>query len=181
MKFVEPIRNKSDILKIKKILYENSDRNGFLFTLGINVGFRIGDLLSLKVKDVKGKDYIDIKEEKTKKSQRFPINKSLKREIEEYVKGKPEDEYLFISREGENKPITTTQAYIIINGAAKKIGLENIGTHSLRKTFGYHHYKVNKDVAMLQEIFNHHSPQITLRYIGINQDLIDESLDTFYL
>ncbi|MBO8430908.1 site-specific integrase, partial [Spirochaetes bacterium] len=57
----------------------------------------------------------------------------------------------------------------------------NIGTHSMRKSFGYHHYKQFKDVAMLQMIFNHSSPQITLRYIGINQDQIDNSYRQFEL
>ena len=48
-------------------------------------------------------------------------------------------------------------AYKIINGVAKSVGIrEKIGTHTLRKTFGYHHYKKNKDVAILQKIFNHY-------------------------
>lgn len=45
----------------------------------------------------------------------------------------------------------------------------------MRKTFGYFHYKQYKDVAILQEIFNHSAPSVTLRYIGINQDEIDDS------
>ena len=66
-------------------------------------------------------------------------------------------------------------SYSIIKEACKLAGLEEIvGTHTLRKTFGYHHYKKYRDVAMLQKIFNHSDPEITLRYIGINQDIIDE-------
>jgi hypothetical protein len=38
-----------------------------------------------------------------------------------------------------------------------------------------------KDIAMLQEIFNHSAPSITKKYIGITQDEIDESLDDFSL
>jgi integrase len=68
-----------------------------------------------------------------------------------------------------------------MNQAAAAVGLEDIGTHTLRKTFGYHHYQQNKDVAILQQIFNHSSPSITLRYIGINQDIIDRSLEDFCL
>ena len=45
----------------------------------------------------------------------------------------------------------------------------------MRKTFGYHHYQKFKDIAMLQKIFNHSTPQVTLRYIGIDQDQIDYS------
>ena len=50
---------------------------------------------------------------------------------------------------------------------------EEIGTHIMRKSFGYHHYQQYKDVALLQTIYNHSSPSITLKYIGINQDNID--------
>lgn len=72
-------------------------------------------------------------------------------------------------------------AYNILNEAAKKCGLQSQGTHSLRKTFGFHYYKKYKDIAMLQEIFNHSSPSICLRYNGINQEEIDKSLDNFCL
>ena len=61
----------------------------------------------------------------------------------------------------------------IIKRASSKLGLEEIGTHTMRKSFGYHHYQQYKDVALLQEIYNHSSPSITLKYIGINQDNID--------
>jgi site-specific recombinase XerD len=53
--------------------------------------------------------------------------------------------------------------------------------YTLRKTFGYHFYQRTKDVATLQMIFNHSHPSITLRYIGINQDLMDEAVDHFSL
>ena len=61
------------------------------------------------------------------------------------------------------------------------MGLESVGTHSLRKTFGYHHYQKHKDVALLQELFNHSAPSVTLDYIGVNQDLMDETIKDFYL
>lgn len=73
-------------------------------------------------------------------------------------------------------------AYRILKTACKAAGLnENIGTHTMRKTFGYHHYKKFKDVAMLQKIFNHSSPQITLKYIGIEQEQIYDSYMNFIL
>nr|WP_231690017.1 tyrosine-type recombinase/integrase [Cytobacillus solani] len=56
-----------------------------------------------------------------------------------------------------------------------------MGTHTLRKTFGYHFYQKYKDVAVLQQIFNHSSPAVTMRYIGINQDIMDEAVDGFSL
>jgi integrase len=78
-------------------------------------------------------------------------------------------------------PITRVQAYRILNRAARDCGLDEIGTHTLRKTFGYHFYKANQNVVMLQQLFNHSSPSITLRYIGITQDEIAEEWEKFSL
>lgn len=104
---------------------------------------------------------------------------ALRRELKDYVKGKEDHEFLFKSREGINKPIGRSMAYKILREAADYVSLDEIGTHSLRKTFGYHFYMQHKDVAMLQEIFNHASPEITLKYIGIQQDSIDKAIKDF--
>ena len=180
MKVVQPIRDKEKIEEIKRILRHESYRNYFLFVMGINTGLRISDLLPLQVKDVRNKTHIVIREKKTGNIKRFLINNALRQEIDEYTQGMNDDDYLFKSERG-NKPIQRVQAYKIINRAAKKAGLEEIGTHTMRKTFGYHFYQRTKDVAMLQEIFNHSAPSITLRYIGITQDEIDNSLKEFNL
>lgn len=75
-----------------------------------------------------------------------------------------------------------TQCYRIINDACKEAGVDyKVGTHTLRKTFGYHFYQERRDVALLQKIFNHSSQEITLRYIGISQDIIDNSYTNFVL
>lgn len=166
---------------MKRVLKNDSYRNYILFILGINVGLRISDILRLKVKDVKDKSHIRLRTKKTNKEIKRRISPMLKQELNEFIYYKNLDEYLFQSREGDNKPLSSTQAYNILKKASEKVGLENIGTHSMRKTFGYHHYKENKDVAMLQQMFRHSSPSVTLRYIGINQDLQDQSMDNFYL
>ena len=78
MSTVEPIRAKKDIQKVKEILKKDSERNFLLFLMGINCGLRISDLLSLNVGDVKHKNYISLKEKKTGKYKKFPINSKLK-------------------------------------------------------------------------------------------------------
>lgn len=180
MNHVQPIRDKSKIEEIKTILRHDSQRDYFLFVMGINTGLRISDLLPLQVKDVNDRTHIVIREEKTEKSRRAKINSTLKPIINEYIEGKNDEDYLFPSQKG-NKPITRVQAYRILNGVAEKVGLDEIGTHTLRKTFGYHFYKKTKDVALLQDIFNHSAPSVTLRYIGINQDVMDQAIDDFSL
>ncbi|WP_195536205.1 site-specific integrase [Bacillus paralicheniformis] len=177
MKFVQPIRDQKKIKEMKDRL---SPRDSFLFTLGVNSGLRVSDALSLKVKDVKDKTHIILKESKTGKTKRFPVNKTLRTAVKEYTKGMNNEDWLFPSRKGDGH-ISRVQAYRKLNETARQIGLEEIGTHSMRKTFGYWFYKKTKDVAMLQKIFNHSSPSITLKYIGIEQEQIDEQLMDFGL
>lgn len=181
MELVQPIREKELIEKFKNILLIRGYKDYLLFVIGINTGLRISDILDLKVSDVKDKAHIIIREKKTDKTKRFLINSRLKQEIDIFIDGKNKEEYLFQSRKGNNKPITRVQAYRILNDVANKLGLVEVGTHTLRKTFGYWHYQQYKDVAILQDIFNHSAPSVTLRYIGISQDNKDKTIEGFYL
>ena len=182
MKYVQPIRDKNKIEEIKSYLKQNGSRDLLLFTMGINTGLRISDLLKLRVIDVRNKSHVEIKEQKTGKIKRFPLLGNLQSMIEEYARGRLDNEYLFRSREGANKPITRVMAYLIINEACHKAEIiDSIGTHTLRKTFGYHHYQQFHDVAIMQYLLNHSSPSITLRYIGITQDNVENTLQQFEL
>lgn len=179
MNVVQPIKKIEDIQKIKKYLAKKS-RDALLFSFGINTGLRISDILSLDVRDVKGRDYIEIREKKTNKYKKFPLNRFLKEEINLFVEGLPSEQPLFYTQ--KHCRLDRAQAYRILNKAAQAVGVkERIGTHTLRKTFGYHHYKKYNDIVLLQKIFNHSSPSVTLRYISIEQDTIDESYRNFYL
>lgn len=176
---VEPIRERETVLDIANQLRKHSERNYIMFLLGVYSGLRISDILRLKVQDIKCRNTINIREKKTGKQRTFKINPLLKKELDKYAETKDEDDYLIKSREGCNKPIKRSMAYKIINEVAKKFGLECIGTHTLRKTFGYHFYKQTKDIVTLQQIFNHSHPSVTLRYIGINQESIDDAMKKF--
>ncbi|MCM3111663.1 site-specific integrase [Lederbergia lenta] len=178
MNYVHPIRDTDDIAEMRKYLRAQSERNYMLFVTGINSGLRISDILPLRVRDAK-KSYFDLREMKTQKQKRIQMTPGLKRDLMRYIEGKEDDEYLFKSREGLNKPIGRSMAYKILREAADHVGLDGIGTHTLRKTFGYHFYMKYKDVALLQEIFNHSEEKITMRYIGINQDSMDRALKDF--
>ena len=184
MNIVEPIRNKKDLSKVEKILLNEFGsygmRNLLIYLFGTNCGLRISDILNLDVGDVKNRSYVELKEIKTGKRKKFPINDKLKPLIFEFTKNRNINEPLFLSKCGHR--LERTQCYRFLNKACKKAGIEyKIGTHSLRKTFGYHHYKKYKDVALLQKIFSHSSPLVTLIYIGINQDILDNSYKKFIL
>lgn len=176
---VEPLRSSAEIENMKSALYDlGGERDRFLFTFGINTGLRISDIVKFKVRDVRGKPYVDIVEQKTGKARRVHLL-AIQPEIVMYCQDKVDGQYLFQSRNGGH--ISTTQAYRILVRAGEWIGRDDIGTHTMRKTFGWHYYRKTKDVATLMEIFGHSAPSITKRYIGIRDDEIADSLKDFRL
>ncbi len=169
---VEPIRSLEDIKAIKKLL-ASSPRDYLLFTMGVNNGLRIGDLLQLKVKDiqkVKPGDTVRVKEQKTGKHNILVINKATHKALQAYLsqaKPDPED-YLFPSQKGRS-PLTVSYVNRLIKSWCRQINLRgNYGTHTLRKTFGYiQRVKYGVGFELLCKRFNHSSPAVTMRYLGI--------------
>ena len=181
---VQPIRDLQQLEDMKWALRRHcGERDYILFLIGINTGLRIGDLLTLETKTILGlkkkkrKEFL-IREGKTKKERMVNIT-GIYEEVYEYALS-VNSNWFFPSRKGD-KSISTIQAYRQFQKAADFASVEAVGTHTMRKTFGYWFYKQTKDVAMLQDILNHSTPQITLRYIGINKEEKDHVLDTFSL
>jgi len=183
MNSVEPIRDKKKILAIKRNLKdEGSPRNYLLFVMGVNTALRIGDLLSLKVKDVidsKGeiKSYLFIKESKTGRQAKIYLNDPVKEALNYYLdktKGIDPDSYLFKS-ERSNKKLDRVRVWGLIQNWVKEAGLEGerYGTHSLRKTWGYQARMQGVSISQIQNKLGHKSPAITSRYIGIDQEEIN--------
>ena len=150
MPTVEAIKDRKEIELIKTVLRQQRIRDYLLFVVGCNTGLRISDILKLKVSDFFTgerrciRKHITIIEQKTGKDRRIAVNntiqKALKLFLEEY--DPQPDDYLFPSRKGPNSPITSTQAYRILNAAADRCKIDiNFGTHTLRKTWGYWTYK----------------------------------------
>lgn len=182
MEYVQPIRDRKQLEAMKKVLKGSSLRDYCLFVLGINSGLRISDLLTLTVghvveEDGKVKDRITLREKKTNKAKDFPLSDSAKKAISDYLKtrkGYTLTDSLFASRKG-GTPLTRQHAYRIINQAARTVGIkEHVGTHTLRKTFGYHAYQSGVDITRIQKLLNHSAPSVTLAYIGITQEELDD-------
>ena len=167
---VEPIRDIDIVNDIMDYLKAGNERDYVLFSFGIYSGLRISDILKLRVRDVRNKKHIYMREKKTGKERRFIISKELKNIFDNYIKNKKDYEYLFVSRKGLNKPITRQRAYMILKDAGKRFGVESIGTHSLRKTFGYFLYSQTKDILVVKEVLGQSDVSITRRYIGLTQD-----------
>ncbi|MFE4709499.1 tyrosine-type recombinase/integrase [Paenibacillus sp. NPDC056722] len=183
MKFVQPIRDPVKLNEIKEYLKEQNPKNYILFLIGISTGYRISDILRLKVKDVK-ETHITIRQKKTGKVKMVLICKSLRRELDLYISNMSDADYLFPSRNRNGRkpsPITRNIAYKIIRNAAAEFGLKDVGTHSMRKTFGFKIYLKMKDIALLMDHFNHDEEKVTLRYIGLFQETQDDALEDFEL
>lgn len=183
MNNVDPIKSREKVKNICKYLKLTNERNYILFMLGIYSGLRISDILKLKVKDVRGKTHFLLKEKKTGKTQKLIICDELKKELKWYCSGKDSDDFLIRSRQkdlnGNQKPITRDMALKIMKQISESFDEENMGCHSMRKTFGYHYYKNTGDIATLQKIFNHSTPRITLIYLGIEQEEKDKAVKKF--
>lgn len=169
---VDPIRRIEDIQAISKLL-SDSPRDHLLFTLGINNGLRAVDLLRLTVKDVKGLkpgEFIPIKESKTGKTNILMVNKAVHKSLQNYLlKTNPKDtDYLFKSRKGDG-PLQSQAVSKMVKAWTRAINLQgNYGAHTLRKTFGYIQRTVyGVGFEILCKRYNHSSPSITMRYLGI--------------
>lgn len=192
MKVVQPIRDLDVLQKCYEIAREH-DRTKrdkevcweLMLLIGFNTSLRVSDFRRFKVSDLRGKDYAQIQAKKTGKEARILINPAARKEINRLLAKRRPDEYILQSREKDSvthrpRPITRQRCYQIINVIAHKAGVEErIGCHTLRKTFGYHYYKMTGDVVSLQRILCHSCQRETLIYIGVVQENIDESLMKF--
>lgn len=177
---VQPLRTQQEINDFLFCLRrnKNAERDVFLFLIGINSGLRMSDIVKLKKIDVIYSKNPRIVEQKTGKTRILYLS-SLQELIQDYTKDLEPEDYLFPSTKGGHLEVNTV--YQMFQKVATLLDRDDIGTHTLRKTFGYHYYKKTKDVATLMEIFGHSSEKITKRYIGINEDEISETLLNFRL
>lgn len=180
---VKPIKSKATRNEFANELRKSKnhpERDFTVFAIGITTGLRISDILNLRVKDVKDKVETSIIEMKTGKK-RIVNLKSLTSYLITYLNNEHnnESEWLFYSPTDDTKKLSSHQYYKILQKVADNLGLDYIGTHTMRKTFGYSYYQKYKDLPTLMKILNHSSQSVTLRYIGIEDEQIQASLDDF--
>lgn len=115
MELVQPIKSRKKIVELKDELLRRNYKYYILCIMGLNTGMRVGDIIPLKVVDVRNKSHIVLREEKTNKTKYFPINPQLKNELDQYISKMYDNDYLFPSRqknsEGVISHITRVQAY----------------------------------------------------------------------
>lgn len=182
----------SDYLEWDTMLYlvhrlyrDENYRISLLIGCGCFFGLRISDLKTLRWEQLLDGNSFELLEKKTGKRRIVRINPGFQKHIKDCYKrlGSPEkDEPVFLSR--EHKVYSTQRINVIFKEVKKRYGIKinHFSTHSLRKTFGR---KVvdsagnDSEMALikLSEIFNHSSPAITRRYLGLRQEEIGEVYD----
>lgn len=180
-KTVEPIRRLKDIRAISKLL-EESPRDHLLFVMGTNNGLRTGDLLRLKVKDVRftnPEDSILIIEQKTKKKNVLKINKMVFKSLQTYLEivNPDDDDYLFASRKG-GTALTIPSVNRLIKSWTDQVNLKGrYGAHTLRKTWGYiQRMQFGTPFEVICKRYLHSNPAVTMRYLGIQDKEVDDIL-----
>lgn len=178
MNVVDPIRDEEIVKSIEGYLKNENRRNWLLFVTGLHTGLRVSDIVKIRSGDVYKKNILIVTEQKTKKTKEIALSAKLKREFNKYIEDNDysSDIYLFKSRKGENRHIKRQQVYLIIKKVCAIYGVENVGTHTLRKTFGYRHYKKYRDIEALRKYFNHANSSVTTRYIGLQQEVINKQV-----
>jgi integrase len=170
VKTVEAIKDEQQLFTMKTFLQARSPRDYCLLLLGINTGIRVHDLLHLHVQDVADKSgqILHYLQSSTYTDPPVYLNRHVRESLRSCIEGGKLNgtDFLFKSRK-TNEPITRQQAYRIINEAARQAGLSgSIGTHTLRKTFGYHAYAKGIAISLIQKRLQHTTPAETRQYIG---------------
>ena len=175
---VDPIRKKSDIKKIRNVISKNP-LHACLFSIGINTGYRISDILQIEVGQVRDLlqpgGEISIREKKTGKVRRVTLNETCVNDIQTLLKSKDykDDDYLFTSQRGTvlKVPYVST----MVKKWCQSVGLKgNFGSHTMRKTFGYMKRMDGFSLPLLVQVFGHSSQKQTLDYLGIMESEIKD-------
>ncbi|QLY82245.1 tyrosine-type recombinase/integrase [Clostridium intestinale] len=180
----KPIKSTDTVLDIQDYLKYKSERNFVLFVLGITTGFRAGDLVKLRVRDIKEalkRGEFEILEdkkknsrnirEKNRKPRKVEIVPKLAKILKEFIRDRKDYEYVFQSRKGVNKHIGVQAVSNTLKEAGEYFGLQDITAHSMRKTYAYRIYIMSdKDIVAVKELLGHSSIEETKLYIGLDRE-----------
>lgn len=167
---VKPIKSKQLEKDYEEELKERDYRVYIFYMLGSRTGFRQGDLLQLRVRDVKDKKTLGITEQKTGEYREVPIPSEVRKLLARYIRDKKENDYLFRSTRKIKKPMDYTSIYKIMKACGEAVGLEQIGTHTMRKTYGYRIFSATGSLGEAQLLLGQSNARDTEEYVGADED-----------
>ena len=171
-----------------------SSRNRLLVLAGIFLGFRIGELLSLRISDVwtveRGpRREVTVSRRRLKGGQgtrrgricsrTVPVHPLLAAAVQDHVvrtyagRSPAPNRFLFPSRKGSG-PISRVQAHRIVKAAAiRSCEPTRISTHSFRKTFARSVYELSgHDLPLTQRALGHRAIDTTIKYLESTPDAV---------
>ena len=166
MKANLPIKDKEIIHKMKDLFLNKGEIRGYLlFVLSINTGIYLKDLLKIRVRDVKNKQYLKIGVNKV-----VPLSNEIQEIIKKAIKGCKLDTPLFRGKVGQR--LDRTSAFYIFKTTCVELGVaDKYSVLSWRKTFAYHYYQKYKDISYLMWSFNQRSVEQALKFIGEEENM----------
>lgn len=179
---VYPVKSQSKQDAIEIYLNNRYIRNLLAWIVGTHTGLRVSDIVKLKVSHFSS-DILTIVEQKTKKTKSIRISNKLKKMAREYIiKNKlNKDDYLFTSRQSNKNHMSIRRIQQIIKSLGNILDIkDNINSHTMRKTFAYNLYiKSNYNIALVMQSLNHSNQYVTLKYLCIENDEINNLIIDF--
>jgi integrase len=167
-------------------------RDHALFTLGILSGFRVSELLSLRVKDVwqhgQPVDRVTVQRRHMKRkreSRTVILHPQARAAVQAWLAAMPAymapaapDTFLFRSRKGPNRPISRVQALRILQEAFASCELRGkLGTHTMRKTFAQNvHERLGRDLVKTQRALGQKNITTTILYLSFRDEDIAQAI-----
>lgn len=171
MNWVAPIKEEETLRRYKRELRKKGLKYSIMFELGSETGMSLKDLLNLRIKDLKDKDTLTALIGKQNCQISYVLPDALKQDIAKLTAGQDPEEYLFRRSSNHGNALTRETVFRVMKKAGLDAGLRSIGAQTMRKTFAWRYYKRTGDIYYLQHLFNHASPSITYRYIGVKPQL----------
>lgn len=177
------IKDKEMERDFKEALKEKNIKAYIFYLIISQTGFRAGDILPLRVRDVRDntriKTTLGIRQKKTNTYREVPMPTELRKELNKYIRDKKDREPLFpaTSRARRKKGLVYmdySAIYKILREVGEEVGLYGVGTHTGRKTYGYRIFKVNRSLGDAQLMLEQKDIEHTRRYVGADEDYKQE-------
>ena len=186
---VLPIKDSNVLHEVQDTLLNNFQfgrRNYTIFQVGKATLLRVSDLLALRRNEIFDDDgsikkTAYIRDKKTNKPNTLYL-KPVKQDLQDYYawlqKNNIRSEWLFPSTTHHDRHITEKQFYKIMAKVGDLLGINYLGTHTMRKTGAYRVYtQSNYNIGLVMTVLNHSSEAMTLKYLGLDQVSREKMLD----
>jgi len=167
-----------------------ASRDRALFILGVRTGFRVSELLSVRVRDILQANRIverlTVRRRNVKRrteGRTVLLHPEAKAAVRTWLDELQADgagpmTYLFRSHKGRNRPISRQAAHGVLKAAYLAAGITgNLGTHSMRKTFAHKvHEALGRDIFRTQKALGHRQVETTIKYLSFDESDIDAAI-----